>query len=141
MSPKPLMPEILRGVVGEDTDRRQAEVGKDLRPDPVLACVGLEAELEVRLDGVEALLLQLVRAELVEEADPPALLREIEQYSLPLVLDPRERVLELLPAVAAPRMEDVAGEAFGVDADEHVVLAVHVALDERDVLLPVSNSR
>ena len=32
-------------------------------------------------------------------------------------------------------MEDVAGQALGVDADEHVLLTVHLALDERDVVL------
>ena len=32
-------------------------------------------------------------------------------------------------------MEDVAGQALGVNADEHVLLAVDVALDERDVVL------
>ena len=51
--------ELLR-VVREDADRRQPEVGEDLVPDPVVARVGGEAELEVRLDGVEPLRLQLV---------------------------------------------------------------------------------
>ena len=46
-----------------------------------------------------------------------------------------ERVLELLAAVAAPRVEDVAREALGVDAHEHVLLALDLALDERDVVL------
>ena len=46
-----------------------------------------------------------------------------------------QRELELLAAVAAERVEDVAGEALGVDADEHVLLAGDLALDERDVVL------
>ena len=44
--------DLLR-VVREDADRREPEVGEDLRADPVLARVGREAELEVRLDRVE----------------------------------------------------------------------------------------
>ena len=44
--------DLLR-VVREHADRGQAEVGEDLRADPVLPRVGREAELEVRLDGVE----------------------------------------------------------------------------------------
>ena len=80
-------------------------------------------------------LLQLVRLELVEQADAAALLRHVEQDAALLALDLRQRVLELLAAVAAQRVEDVAGQALGVDADEHVLGAVDVALHERDVRL------
>ena len=54
---------------------------------------------------------------------------------------PRQRELELLAAVAAQRVEDVAGEALGVDADEDVLRAVDVAADERDVVLAGRASR
>ena len=66
---------------------------------------------------------------------PAALLRHVEEHAALLGGDARERLLELLAAVAAERVEDVAGQALGVDADEHVLLAVHLALDERDVVL------
>ena len=130
-----LDPGDLLRVVREDADRRQAEVGEDLAADPVLAHVGREAELEVGLDGVEPVLLQLVRLQLVQEADAPALLRHVEEDAALLGGDARERQLELLAAVAAERVEDVAGQALGVDADEHVLLALDLALDERDVVL------
>src|SRR5205823_4970773 len=45
--------QLLR-VVREDADRREAEVGEDLVADPVVARVGGEAELGIRLHGVEA---------------------------------------------------------------------------------------
>ena len=129
------MPVSLLRVVREDADRRQPEVGEDLDADPVLARVGGEAELEVRLDRVEALLLQLVGLQLVQQADAAALLRHVEEHAALLGADPRERELELLAAVAAQRVEDVAGEALGVDAHEHVLLALDLAADERDVVL------
>ena len=100
---------------------RQPEVDEDLRADAVVAQVGGQAELEVRVDGVEPLLLQLVGAQLVQQADAAALLREVEQHAAALLLDHRERRLELLAAVAAQRVEDVAGEALGVHAHEHVL--------------------
>ena len=56
---------------------------------------------------------------------------------MPSLLDHRHRRLELLAAVAAKRVEDVAGQALGVDADEHVLGAGDVALDHRDVVLVV----
>ena len=64
----------LLGVVGEDADRGQPEVDEDLGADPVVAQVGGQAEPEVGVDGVEALLLELVGPQLVEQADPAALL-------------------------------------------------------------------
>src|SRR5581483_3405705 len=100
--------ELLR-VVREDADRRQAEVGEDLVADPVVARIGGKAEAQVRVDRVEALLLQLVRRELVEQPDAAALLADVEEHAAALALDLRERLLELLAAVAAQRVEHVAG--------------------------------
>ena len=80
-------------------------------------------------------LLQLVRLQLVEQADAAALLRHVEQDAALLGRDQRQRELELLAAVAAQRVEDVAGEALGVHAHEHVLGAVDVAVHERDVRL------
>ena len=42
-------------------------------------------------------------------------------------------------AVAAQRAEHVAGEALAVHPDEHVVLALHVAPHEGEVLLAVEH--
>ena len=128
--------DLLR-VVRQQADLAEPEVDEDLGADAVVAQVGRQAELQVRVDGVEALLLELVGAQLVEQADPAALLREVEEHALALLLDAHERVLELLAAVAAQRVEDVAGQALGVDADEHVVLPLDLALDHRDVVLVV----
>jgi hypothetical protein len=47
----------LLGVVRQDPDRRQAEVGQDLVADPPLSRIGRIAELEVRLDRVQPRLL------------------------------------------------------------------------------------
>src|SRR5215471_16057198 len=59
------------GVVGDGADRMQPEIEQDLRADTVVAQIGLEAELLVRLDRIGALILQLVRLELVEQTDAP----------------------------------------------------------------------
>ena len=50
--PEAADPGDLPRVVREDADRRQPEVGEDLRPDAVLAWIGLEAEPDV--DGPDA---------------------------------------------------------------------------------------
>ena len=111
--------DLLR-VVGEDADRAEPEVDEDLGADAVVAQVRRQAEALVGLDRVEAVLLQAVGAQLVQQADAAALLGEVEQHALALALDHRQRRFELLAAVAAQRVEDVAGEALRVHAHEHV---------------------
>src|SRR6266540_4099606 len=131
-----LDPRRLAGVVREDPDRRQAEVVQDLVSDPPLACIGGKAELEIRLDGVEAAFLELVGLQLVEQADAAAFLRHVEKDAALLVSDPAEGKVELLAAVTAQRVEDVACQTFGVDSHEHVLGAFDVAAYKRDVRAP-----
>src|SRR6266545_6725987 len=128
---EPFDPGDLLRVVRQDPDRRQTEVGQDLVADPVVPHVRLEAELDVRLDRVEPVLLELVRAQLVEQSDAASLLRHVEEHAALLGCDPTQRVLELLAAVAAQRVEDVPGQTLRVDAYEHVLLPLDIALDER----------
>src|SRR5215211_5151802 len=65
----PLEPGALARVVRQQPHRADADVVEDLRADPVIALVRLEAQLEVRLDGVAPTVLQLVRPELVGDPD------------------------------------------------------------------------
>ena len=118
-----------------------AEVDEDLRADAVLAAVDGQAEVDVGLDGVAALVLERVGPELVAEADAAALVAaQVHDHAAALLGDALHRLVELGAAVAAQRAEHVAGEALGVHPDEHVVLALHRALDERDVLLAVEHA-
>ena len=94
-----------------------------------------KSELEVGLDRVQPVLLELVGLELVQEPDSATFLGHVQEDAGALRLDARQRELELLAAVAAERVEDVAGQALRVHADEHVLGALDVALDQRDVLL------
>ena len=135
--PVALEPVDLLRVVGEDPDRAEAEIHEDLRADAEIAQVGGQPEALVGLDGVEALLLQPVRAQLVEQADPSSLLGEVQQHARALALDHRERRFQLPAAIAAQRVKDVAGEALRVDPHEHVGLPGDLALDQRDVVLVV----
>ena len=82
------------------------------------------------------LILQLVRLELVEQSDAAAFLVEIDDHAPALGGDHLHRPVQLPSAVAAQRMEDVAGETLGVHAHQHVRLPRHLTVDERDVLVP-----
>ena len=84
----------------------------------------------------EPRVLQLVGLQLVHEADAPALVAAHVEHDArgPRPRHGLERGVELRAAVAAARAEDVAGEALGVHADEHVLAVADVAADEGDVV-------
>ena len=103
-------------------------------PIPHSRASGREPECKVRLDGVEAVRLQVIRAELVQEADSAAFLTHVQDDALPLGLDAGEGHLQLFAAVAQQRVEHVTGQALGVNADEDVLGAIDVSLHQRDVL-------
>ena len=68
---------------------------------------------------------------------PAALLGQVQQHAAALDLDLAQGLLELRSAVAALRAEHVARHALGVHADEHVLDAVDLALDEGEMVLVV----
>ena len=105
----------MRGLLVIRRIRRTPEVAEDLGADAVVALVGPEAELLVRLDRVVALLLELVGPQLVEQADAAPLLEQVEQHAPALLGDRLDRAVELVAAVAALGAEDVAGQALAVD--------------------------
>ena len=110
---------------------RQAQVLEDLQADAVVARVGAVAQGEVGLDGVEPLVLEVVGPDLLDQADAPPLLRQVDQGADPLVADHRQGHVELVAAVAAQRVEQVAGEARRVEPDQRGLDRLEVAHDER----------
>ena len=88
----------------------------------------------------QPLLLQLVGAQLVEQADAPAFLGHVEQHAPAFLLDAFQAACQLLAAVAAHGIEHVAGQALRVHAHEHVLLAGDVALDQGQMLLVVEQA-
>ena len=96
----------------------QTQVLEDLQADPVIALVGAIAQSQVRLDGVQPLILEGIGFELLDQADPPALLGKVDQGADPFAADHLQRHAELVAAVAAERVEQVAGEARRVHPHE-----------------------
>src|SRR5437899_793672 len=124
-------------------DDRTWETVSDLKTVPApttqhfegVAVVGFEAKALVRLDGIEPLILQGVGPQLVHEPDPTTLLPQVEEYPATLLRDAGQRGVQLVGAVAAIRVEHVAGKALGVDANEDRLAARHGAHRQRDVLV------
>src|SRR5688572_25949894 len=125
-------------VVREQSHRADPEVVEDLRADAVVALVGGESELEVRLDRVATTLLELVRAELVGDADGATLVpADVEDHASPFTSDQLHRPIQLLAAVASERAEHIAGQALGMHAGEEVGGVTRLARYTRDVGQPV----
>src|SRR5262249_17993350 len=61
-------------VIRDETHAAYAEVRQDLSADAVVARVGLESEMDVRLHGIESLILQGVCANFIDQANAAALL-------------------------------------------------------------------
>ena len=136
----PLQAAVLRRVVGEQAQPAGPEVDEDLRADAVLAAVDRHAQVEVRVDGVAAGVLQAVGAQLVTEADAPALVTaEVDDRAPADGGDAGHRRLQLRSAVAAQRAEDVAGQALAVHAHQQLVPGRDVAEREGHVLGPVED--
>ena len=135
VSPKPSIPAGLHGLLVRIRDRRQAEVGEDLVPIPTRARRP-ESRARGSPRGCPARALAARTPSACSGGRsrvPPATCRAGRRA--PRRRCSRSAVLELLAAVAAERVEHVAGEALGVDADEHVLGAVDVAADEGHVVL------
>ena len=94
--------------------------------------------------------LQRVGVQLVGQADAAAFLAEVEQHAFAGLVDHLHGGVELVAAVAARAAEDVAGQAFAVDADEDglvvgdwlagVVELADAALAQRQVRLRVDGA-
>ena len=78
LQPVPLESDTFLGVVGQQPDFLDAEIGKDLGADAVLAQVHWEAQFFIGLHCVVAALLQLVGLDLGREADAPPLLPHVK---------------------------------------------------------------
>src|SRR5439155_432704 len=101
LDPVALEPADLPRVVGEEAHLRCADVAEHLRGDAVVAEILLETEIEVRLHGIATLVLQRIGADLVAEADTPALLAHVDEDASAFAGDLHEGLLQLVAAVAA----------------------------------------
>ena len=105
--------------------------------DGVVPLVVAEAQGVVGVHRVQALILEGVGPDLVHDADPAALLPQVEHHAPLRLLDAAQGGLELIPAVTAAGAQRVAGEALAVQAGEDVGLTDDL-LDDGDVVTGVA---
>ena len=140
--PYPSSPARLAGLFVSSRMRTDTQVDEDLRAGAVVARVGRQAEVEVGVDRVAPRVLQLVGLQLVQQADPPALMpAHVEHDAAALARRRRQRGVQLRAAVAAQRAEHVAGQALRVHPDQHVLAVAEVAADQRECSASRSTAR
>ena len=110
----------LIGVVGEQPHGLYAQLAQNLGANIVFAQVAGESEGEVGLEGVHAVVLQLVGAQLVHQPDAPPFLAHVQYHPAPLGFYLGHSRGQLLAAIAAQAAEGVAGQTFGMYAHQHV---------------------
>src|SRR2546430_13014990 len=72
LQPITLHPNDLSRVVGDQTDLVQSQRDQDLRSDAIIAEIRLKAQRQIRFYGILTLILELVGAKLIEQADSPS---------------------------------------------------------------------
>ena len=106
-----------------------------------MAFVCRMAKFQVRLDRVEALILESVGPELVGKAYSATLVAtQVDDHAAALLGDALERHLELGSTVAATRTEHVTRKALRVHPC-HDVVSGNVAQHERQVFETVDKAR
>ena len=118
------------GIVRKQADFLCAEFFEDFRWKFVFAGVRGKTESFVGFDRVHALILQLIGAQLVHQADAAAFLRKIKQHTARRFRNFFERKFKLRAAIAAKGIEHVAREALRMNANQWRGFSFKVAPDE-----------
>jgi len=83
---------------------------------------GLVAEYQVGLNRIVPLILEIISAQLVEQADASPLLAQINENPQSFLRDQSHSLAQLRPAIASKRAQHVPCETFGVHSHKHVML-------------------
>jgi hypothetical protein len=89
-------------IVGEQHNPRAIQYPQHMCGDPVIALIVIEAERDVGVEGIEAVVLQLICPHLVGETKPAAFLGQTENDAAAEVFEQRQSEPKLFPAVATP---------------------------------------
>ncbi len=101
--------------------------------------IGVEAQLFVGVDGVEAAVLQLISPQFVDQADAAALLRQVHQDSGAGGGDFLDRALKLVATVAPQGPQQIAGETLRMQAGQHRFVLIGLTDNDGQVLQAAVN--
>jgi hypothetical protein len=124
----------LSGIVGHQAQLRDAEIVQDRDRGRVVARIDGQPEFAIGANRIVAEVLQRIGAQLVDEPDAAALVAaHVDDGAGAVGRDRFEREFELRLAVAAQRAEHLAGQTFGMDANQRRRRQGQLAVDQRDL--------
>src|SRR5215467_2372351 len=126
----------LQRIVGDQVDAPYPEKPEHVGGNVVGPEIVREAQLAVRLVGVQPAGLERISLDLVSEADAAPFLAKVEDHAAPARHDQVQCAVQLLTAVTLETAQHLAGQALGVNADRNALLSEHLAHHHRHVLLP-----
>ena len=77
--PSACRPSIFMGIIGQHAYRQDAQILEDEGCRRILTLVGFVPDHQIGIDGVIAHILVVIGPQLVEDADPAALLAQVDQ--------------------------------------------------------------
>ena len=105
-------------VVRQETDVADAEVDQYLCTGTILTEVRRKPQFFIGFNGIEALFLEFVGANFGCQSNSSSFLAHIDQHARTGFVDVLQCSVQLIAAIAAPRTENIAGQALAVDAHE-----------------------
>ena len=83
-----------------------------------IPAIGFIAQRPIRRDSIETLILQSIGLQLGHEAYAAAFLPFVDDQSATLFRDCFQSTIQLFSAIATQRPQHVAGQAFGMEANQ-----------------------
>jgi len=127
----------LLGVVCDQINGTDAKVADHQGRQCVIAFVGLMSKLQIGFDGIEALVLEIISTQFIEQADAASLLAEIKHHTASGLRNHLKGAVKLLSAVAAYGAEHVTGETLGMHTQQNIFLAANIAHHKCQLFLVV----
>ena len=120
-------------VIGQKTHGLHTQIAQDLRADEVLTLISLEAQCKICLKRIHALILQLVSAKLVYQADATTFLAHIQNHAAALFVNRAHSGSELITAIATQGTECIASKAFRVNANQQIFPIGDIAFNQSNM--------
>ena len=109
----------LARVVSHQLELADTQVIEHRQADGVVTLIRAKAQALIGFYGIRAAILQLIGADLVQQADTTAFLTQVEQDTAAFMGNRTQRRFELETAVATQTEQRIARQAFGVQTAQY----------------------
>ena len=123
-------------IVGHQPYIADPELAENFSGRAVQPLIGVETQLLIGIDRVEAFVLKGVGPQLIDQANATAFLSQIEYQATTLGADLGDRTAQLIAAIAPQTTEQIPGETLGVQSNQNGFVGVGAADEQSEMLSP-----